>query len=361
MFNHYKAIKSETERWSVGDYPATIVNLMALSNAESLVINEGGAGLSKSRISSELARYLNLATETRDEQGLFTAPTVVFNGNLSAKGFYTFIKQYSDKVIIFDDITTLTKQQLGILKDVCGENRSTQWWTSLDEEEDKFTFTGSVIINSNTDSNKKNYDLDAIKSRGFVNHFYVKPLEIQAKKKEYWNTIVNHKEPNIEVWRIIRERMLNHTPAELTKKELVEIRSFVESVAIYHETKTSMRDDINTLHFFRWWKGFWGEMNDTLMKDGIEIMRSFYCGGGSKKISRVKETVLEYTQLHNTGVVRRQALAHTLSTKYGYSLRTAQREIDNSIFGREIENGDNERCLQLKQEMVKSRTVIETF
>jgi hypothetical protein len=353
-----KEILHAVSQWSVGDEPTTWINLLAMANKGLFVINQGRGGLSKSHCSTRLARTLHLATEDVDTQGNYTSPVVVFNGRQSPLGFYQFLNRYRDRVIIFDDITSFRKDQMGMLKDICGESHITAWQT-YNSPYDSFEFTGSVIINSNTEVHKYNQDLDAIRTRAYVSDFYLRPLELARKRKLYWMQKQKKISINLEIWRDIRNRIITLSPQELTIAEIKRIADWATAIPITHSSVTNMRDEGKLEQFFKLWKGFWGKLTDEVFNEGFKIMTEFYAHGQARPESEVLETIKEYLTLNNTDTVQRIVLRDILCNKYSISRATAQRYISTSLDEEEIELGRNERYLMIKQKNYKPQIIIK--
>lgn len=361
MFKKFNKVIKAVEDWSLGDEATTWVNLMAMSRkGDYFTINEGAGGTSKSRCSTELAKELKLFTGETDELNQYHSPIVVFNGTSTDKGFFDFMKRYRDRCIILDDVSSLTTRQLGILKDIAGENKTTTWEKYGQDKPNTFIFTGTIIINQNTE-NKTNADIEAVKSRAFVSKFYKNPLQIMEKKHIFWDNRINKKEWDKKTWEIIREKIMEIKIVELNAEELALIKKWIENIVITHETNTSMRDDVNMLKFFTWWKSFWGVFNADIYGYGLKIMKEFYASGDGKQKSQVMETIEEYFEIHNTRNIRRLQLAHILSKKYGYTVRTAQTRITDSLLGGEIENEKDERWIQIAEQIEVPTIVIDKF
>ncbi len=293
-----------------------------------------------------------------DANGLPIDPVVVYNGKLSAKGLFDFIRANKNKTIIFDDITSFDKDQMGIIKDICGESASCSWATTYNTEH--FKFEGSVIINSNSET--ENRDIQAIKSRAFVCKFVVNPLNVQRKNEMFWDAQMGKIEPDTKVWREIRTRFLEMPILELTQKEMEGIKAFVESVKIYHNSDISMRDNVNTLKFFIWWKSFWGGLSKEVFEYGIQIMKEFYAGGQAKEKSLTLETAEEYISIHNTGEIRKKELGYALISKYNIKLRTAQQWIESAIYKKELEEGSKRTMVQIaKPANYVAPVIVKTF
>lgn len=353
-----KEVLHAVSQWSVGDEPTTWINLLAMANKGLFVINQGRGGLSKSHCSAHLARTLLLATEDKDAQDTFNSPVVIFNGRQTEKGFYDFLKRYRDRVIIFDDITSFRKDQMGMLKDICGESHTTAWQT-YNSPYDSFEFTGSVIINSNTEVHKHNTDLEAIRTRAYVSDFYVRPLELARKKKLYWMNKQKKTSINLDVWREIRKRILTLSPHDLTLAEVKRIADWAIAIPITHSSITNMRDDGKLEQFFRLWKGFWGKLTDEVFTEGFKIMTEFYAHGQARSESEVLETVKEYLTLNHTETVQRILMRDIICDKYSISKATAQRYISTSLDDEEIEIGRNERYLVIKKLDYKPEIIIK--
>lgn len=366
MKQHYTQIINAIDKYSIGDFPYTIVNLMALSNKDRyFVMNVGKAGTSKSWISSDLARYLKFASNDVDENNFSTDPVHVYNGKLTDKGFFDHIKAMKQKIVVLDDITALSVDVKNIIKDLCGSSNFTAW--TKNNEHDSFKFEGSLIMNANRDS--KDADLEAVKSRAFVCNFTMNPVQMKQKgdmflqmaKKNITNPL-KFNQATEDIWRLIRNRMLDMTMLKLNNKEIDIIREWCDNITIHHSTNISMRDNVLMIKFFEWWKSFWGTLDDTLFKKGFEIISYFYADGQGKKKSDVYQTAIEYLETHKCQTIRRQDFVFELMSKYGYKKSTAQQNITNALLAGDLQLGMTQNILQIplpKNYIVK--TIVKSF
>ncbi|MCP4761230.1 MAG: hypothetical protein GY870_05580 [archaeon] len=356
-----KKLFDSVEKWNNTE-AHTWISLATITNDKTRVCyTEGVAGVGKSHNSTELAIFLRLATGNMNTQNVSEDPIVIVNGKQTDLAFFNFLNQYQDRVIIFDDIATLSTIQLNILKDLTGESRKSIWESSVNKEKREIKFNGSVFINTNTDDKNKNRHLQAVKSRSYVFSYFHSPVRIKEVSHSIFEQERGKNLYDIESWRIIRNRIIamkdDESSTALTKKEIDKVEAFCSSVRIDHHTNVSLRDIKLILDFMKWFKKFWGTLNYGIFEKGIGIARQFYANGEGQQTSGVLKVFNEMVEISDHDQVKRLEFAHTLRKIYGYSLATAQSKITGEIISGKLAEGDNSWYLQKPQNIVKNSKV----
>jgi hypothetical protein len=281
-------------------------------------INYGSSGDGKSFSTVELAKMMRAYDSSRvQDDGRLTCPVVIAPNRSTDRSFFDFLKMHSDQCVIIDDVSSLSKIQIGFLKEAMGEIGEVEYTTSRDRERNRFEFKGSIIINTNYEKQDS-----AIATRAYINYIYFDP-QILKEKREHARRYDINKDAQVWNWIIktINDRIEDHVNNDVELPELTDAEkdlaySAVDEIDVGFFSNSSMRDDFKAMKLVQLFKMFFGSIS-VHMHDEIKLIIKQYIGAGILDSSQsTKNVIRQYMDLYSVSNIRKKELLKIMHAKY---------------------------------------------
>ena len=312
-------VKREVSRFSPYCEQITYTTLGCLAGTLRAVLNDGQAGIGKSRSTVGLAKLL---------------PRIgarVISGQVSPLALYKLLHECrtSRSVMIVDESFTLLADSVNQQMLRCALYSGTVEWRSQGDKfkslklPETFSFNGRIIFNTNATS-ETNPNHKAMLDRVYYNKLMLTGEQVATKmmqKDEYT--------PDTAIWRAIEERLLQiragKTRTGLTKEEKKSLLQFtvhrVLQISRTYNTNLSVRilERVETLWLFL--KQLFGELDVEFAKS---MAKHYFVINDEEDF--IKKVIFEAG-----GKMATKDLAVILRSTQGYSYRTAQRRIQEYV------------------------------
>lgn len=309
-------VKAEISSFNPHCEQVTYTTLGCLAGTLRGVLNDGPAGIGKSRSTLELAKFLRRIADVR-----------VVSGHITPLAMYKLLYEcrHRKSVLIVDESFNLLAE-----KEIQQMLRSAMYSGLVDWQSrgkafgelgipDNFEFHGRIIFNTNV-TNDKNFNHKALLDRVYYNKLLLTGAQITEKmfhKRSYT--------PDQNIWRFVEGRLIlirdGKIDTELTQEEKDEILRFtidrILKISRTYNTNISMRilERVEQLCLFL--KQLFGELDFEFAKD---LAKNYFVVNDEEDL--IKKVIAE-----NGGTMAAKDLASILKDTQKYSLRTAQRRI----------------------------------
>jgi hypothetical protein len=318
-------IKEEISKFNPYCEQITYTTLGCFAGVIRAVLNDGPAGIGKSRSTVELSRML-LGIKTQ-----------VINGQVSPLAMYKLLyeSRFSESVLIIDEsFTLLADSQIQQMIRCALYSEIVDWRSQGNKFEslglpESFKFKGRIIFNTNV-TNHNDFNCRAMLDRVFYNRLILTGEQIALKMKSRREST-----PNKQVWKEIEQRIIRIRNGDINiqlstdeKNQILDyvIQRILEINRTYN-ANLSMRilERVETLCLFL--KKFFGTLDFEFAKN---LAKHYF-------IINDEEDFIKKVIAEAGGVIAAKDLATILSEMQRYSYRTAQRRIYDYVSAGKIE------------------------
>jgi len=313
-------LKEEISRFNPYCEPITYTTLGCLAGSLRAALNDGPAGIGKSRSTVELARLFPRLDGVQ-----------VLNGHITPLAMYKLLWDCRAKtcVLIVDESFTLLADREIQQMLRCAMYSGQVDWRSKGKATaglglpESFRFNGRVIFNTNV-TNQKDFNYKAMLDRVFYNKLMLTGEQIAEKMKTKRSY-----SPDRELWKLVEERLLlirdDKTDITLSTAEQEAILKYtvdgILRISRTYNVNISMRilERVEWLCLFL--KQFFGELDLEFAKG---LADNYF-------VVNDEEDLIKKVIARNGGSMPAKDLAAILRDTQKYSLRTAQRRINEYV------------------------------
>lgn len=315
IINNKENILQELESYNLHLSNVTIMSILGLLGGRRFnILNTGQAGIGKSRSTLELARLLNLKD------------VVCLAGHISPLKFFELLEDNPDSVFIIDESSQILNNNpelIHLLRSALFDSRIV-WYSSFKDESGQqivreVYFNGSIIFNCNY---FKSFSLN---DKAFLDRLYVTNMRLTTA--EIIEKMQNKYIPNIELWQIIRDRIIQIRAGlirtEFTEDEKSKLNDYiidkVKSITLSYNANISMRLFEKIREIFYRFKLFFGEIDWEYCK---KIAEPYFLD------INAQENFINQAIISNSGRIKIKELVQIIVDFENVSLRTAYRRIN---------------------------------
>jgi hypothetical protein len=319
MEHFTEKVKAEISRFNPYCEQITYTTLGCLAGTLKAVLNDGSAGTGKSRSTLELAK-------------LFPSIHVrVVSGRITPLAMYELLYEcrFRNSVLIIDESFTLLADSNIQQMLRCALYSGVVDWRSKGEKfeslniPETFNFNGRIVFNTNL-VNNKDFNYKAMLDRVYYNKLILTGEQITEKMKSKRSYA-----PDKKVWQLLGQRLLlirnGKLKTRLSKQEKDAILEYtvnkILEISRTYNTNISMRilERIETLCLFL--KQLFGKLDLEFAKS---LAKQYFVINDEEDF--IKKVIVEAG-----GMIPAKDLTAILSDTQKYSLRTAQRRIQEYV------------------------------
>jgi len=315
--NHFnkESILRELESYNLHLSNVTIMSILGLLGGRRFnILNTGQAGIGKSRSTLELAKLLNLND------------IVCLAGHITPLKFFELLENNPNSVFIIDESSQILNNNpelIHLLRSALYDSRIV-WYSSFKNESGQqivreVNFRGSIIFNCNY---FKSFSLN---DKAFLDRLYV--TNIRLTTAEIIDKMQDKYVPNIEIWQIIRDRIIQVRAGmirtKFTEDEKSKINDYiidkVKSITLSYNANISMRLFEKIREIFYRFKLFFEEIDWEYCK---KLTEPYFLD------INAQENFINQAIISNGGKIKIKELVQIIVDFENISLRTAYRRIN---------------------------------